>query len=208
MLFWDYRYATHPERGSGLGSRGNNLRYKRHLLRREGVKLVESILDVGCGDLEVLRSLRLPEYLGIDVSPLAIERARAARPDLAFSVYTGQPIPDFAMVLCFEVLIHQTTRQSYLDLVKFLADHTRDTLLVSGYESIGEDKVRRHMLYFYEPLSVSLANTGRFERIEPIGGHSDVRIYRCSVTGTAKRRATMRIPIRRLMPKMKAFFII
>ena len=205
MLFWDYRYATHPQRGSGLGSRGRNLQYKRRLLRREGIEMAESVLDVGCGDLEVLRALRLPQYLGIDVSPLAIAKARTARPDLAFSVYTGQPIPDAAMVLCFEVLIHQTTRERYINLVKFLADHTRDTLLVSGYESGGEEKVPRHILYFYEPLSVSLANTGRFQRIEHIGGHSDVLIYRCSVTSrSVTRRAG--VLIRRFIAEVKTYF--
>jgi hypothetical protein len=79
-LFWDYRYRHWPERGSGIGSRGENLQYKRALLRAEGIESASSVLDVGCGDLEVLKDLRLNQYIGVDVSPVALERARAIRP--------------------------------------------------------------------------------------------------------------------------------
>ena len=35
-------------------------------------------------------------------------------------------------VICLEVLIHQPTSQAYHHLIKFLANHTLQTLIVSG----------------------------------------------------------------------------
>jgi hypothetical protein len=84
------------------------------------------------------------------------------------------------MVLCLEVLIHQSTREEYDRLVGFLAEHTERTLLVSGY---GRKDKPHHMLHFYEPLSVSLTKTGRFQSIRPIGRRTDVTVFRCDVDG-------------------------
>ena len=177
-LFWSYRYATHPERGSGLGSRGENLTYKRTLLKTHGVESAQSVLDVGCGDLEVLRELEIHNYLGLDVSQEALNKARAARPDWRFAILQAQPVEQSDMVICFEVLIHQSTREDYDKLLTFLVEHTGRTLIVSGYERKDDP---RHMVHFYEPLSFSLARSKRFHSIQAIGAHTDVTVFRCDV---------------------------
>jgi hypothetical protein len=41
------------------------------------------VLDVGCGDLEVVKALNIMDYVGIDQSP-ALEIARQLRPDWQF----------------------------------------------------------------------------------------------------------------------------
>jgi len=179
-LFWSYRYAAHPERGSGVGSRGENLIYKRRMLKEQGVETAQSVLDVGCGDLEVLREFDIQNYIGLDVSQEALKKARAARPDWQFSLLQNQSVGKLEMVLCLEVLIHQSTREHYDELVSFLAEHTEQTLIVSGYERKDDP---RHMVHFYEPLSVSLARTGRFQFIRAIGAHTDVTVFRCDVEG-------------------------
>src|ERR1700694_5367002 len=46
-LFWDLRYSRFSDRGSGFGSRGESLVYKRALLRREGAEDAGSLLYVG-----------------------------------------------------------------------------------------------------------------------------------------------------------------
>jgi hypothetical protein len=175
-LFWDFRYATHPERGSGLGSRGEHLLTKRALLKQHGLEDFASVLDVGCGDLHVLGGLNLKGYVGIDVSAAAVERARALRPDWEFAVNTGQPIAPHEAVVCLDVLIHQRDAEAYHALVKFLADHTEKTLFVSGYEH-KEDAT--NLVFFHESLSKSLAATKRFASIQRIGALRDVQIFRC-----------------------------
>jgi hypothetical protein len=148
-LFWNLRYSQFSERSSGIGSRGENLGYKRDLLRREGAERAESVLDFGCGDLEVVKTLELKEYLGVDCSDTALVLARRGRPDWAFQRFMlGEDeavIQPKHFVICFEVLIHQPTSQAYHHLIKFLADQTLRTLIASGYDETPE---LSHMLFF------------------------------------------------------------
>jgi len=178
-VFWDFRYTRWPERGSGIGSRGEPLQHKRRLLRAEGIESAKTILDVGCGDFEVLRPFQLNNYVGLDTSKEALERATQARPDLAFRRMdmTDSSIVPAELVLCFEVLIHQTTEEAYRRLITFLAEKTQEKLLVSGYDGKGD--LNHHMIFYYEPLKVSLQRTGRFRQIETIGSHTSVKILRC-----------------------------
>lgn len=186
QTFWNLRYSQFPERGSGIGSRGANLSYKRQLLLREGAEQANGVLDVGCGDVEVVKVLNLHGYLGVDLSQSALTIAHNARPDWRFELLNAGEnghLPSKELVLCFEVLIHQNTRASYDALVGFLAQHTEKTLIVSGYEHDYDARHSNSMLFYYEPLEVSLRRTGKFRTIRKIGEHSDVSIYRCDVTG-------------------------
>jgi SAM-dependent methyltransferase len=179
-LFWNMRYAHFIERGSGVGSRGQNLEYKRKLLQDQGAEKAQSVLDVGCGDLEVVKPLALKRYVGVDQSKTTLDIAKRARPDWTFISAPAISAPAAELVLCFEVLIHQETLGAYLALVECLAEKTEKILLVSGYEEETESIRQNPMLFYYEPLSLSLARTERFESITIVGHHSDVVIFRCA----------------------------
>ncbi|WP_395646274.1 class I SAM-dependent methyltransferase [Terricaulis sp.] len=180
-LFWSFRYQQFPERGSGVGSRGENLERKRALLLAEGAEDAVSVLDVGCGDLEVVKALRFRRYAGVDVSPLAVERARALMPDAAFYLGLSEDVPAADMVLCFEVLIHQTNAADYQRVIDFVTQRTARTLLISGYDAPTEAIARNPMVFFHEPLSQSLARSGRFSSIRAIAAHTTVTVFRCDV---------------------------
>ncbi|HXP86013.1 MAG TPA: class I SAM-dependent methyltransferase [Bryobacteraceae bacterium] len=183
--FWDFRYSQFPQRGSGVGSRGENLAYKRSLLASLGIETAGSILDVGCGDLQVLKDFNLQDYLGLDRSEEAIRVASAARPDWDFRVFDvakdAAAIGVYDTVLCLEVAIHQETDDSYCQLIDFVASRAKTELIISGYEGLERSWLHSHMLFFHEPLSVSLARTKRFRDISIAGAHSDVTIFRCRV---------------------------
>lgn len=178
-VFWEMRYNNFPERGSGFGSRGEHGAYKRDLLRQQGIEAAASVLDVGCGDLEVVKALDIKNYVGLDQSPESLQLARRARPDWRFDLFLAADVEPAEMVLCFEVLIHQPTAGGYHALIDFLAAKTSGALLVSGYEAASEAIHQNHMLFFHEPLEASLQRTGRFSAIREIGRHTGVVIYRC-----------------------------
>src|SRR5690606_32915803 len=68
-LFWNLRYAQCPELGSGVGSRGEILNYKKRLIKYLTYDFNEkSIVDVGCGDLELTKEFDFNNYLGLDIS--------------------------------------------------------------------------------------------------------------------------------------------
>lgn len=180
-LFWNYRYGAWPERGSGIGSRGDNLTYKRSLLSGEGIESARSVLDVGCGDLEVLRAFKFANYVGLDLSPLVLERGRQIFPTARFELGLPVDVDESEWVLCLEVLIHQRTRSEYDQLIDYIVAKTRGVLIVSGYER-DSDAIRNNaMVFFHEPLAQSLSRKNKFRRIEKIGDHTDVAVYRCQV---------------------------
>lgn len=181
QVFWDWRYRHFPERGSGIGSREGNLVYKRRLLIEQGVESVSSVLDVGCGDLEVVKGLKISHYIGIDQSAEAIDIARCTRPDWQFRHGSAADAPTADMVLCFEVLIHQERWEAYDELIAMLAIKTRGSLLVSGYATDDESIRQNPMIFFHEPLAASLRRTGCFKSVREIGRHTDVVVYRCDV---------------------------
>ena len=137
-LFWEMRYANFSERGSGVGSRGENLEYKRNLLLKQGVEKARSVLDVGCGDLEVVRALNLTGYVGVDQSTTTLEIAKRARPDWTFLQAPALNASSAELVICFEVLIHQESLTAYHQLIHYLAEKTQTILIVSGYEEESE----------------------------------------------------------------------
>ena len=180
-LFWNYRYQHFPERGSGIGSRGDNCDYKRALLRAHGIEAAQSVLDVGCGDAEVVRALSLNQYLGLDLSSVALERARQVMPSGTFQLGMDKETTAADFVLCLEVLIHQPNLLEYQTLIDFSVQRTIRTLVVSGYSAPSEAITSNSMVHFHEPLKESLVRTGRFSSVRQVGAHTDVAIYRCDV---------------------------
>jgi hypothetical protein len=160
-LFWEWRYQTDPELGSGVGSRGRALDDKRELLTGIAAELVpSSTLDVGCGDGQATRGIPLGHYTGLDLSEEATHLAQLGRPDGEYHVGTIVDWPVKAeLTICLDVLIHQPDMTTYEDLVRRLVDSASRALLISGYEHPSTSG--SPVVHFHEPLSTTL------QRVEP-----------------------------------------
>lgn len=74
--YWDTRYKLGLS--SGSGSEGMMVTYKAQVLNDfVASQGIESVLELGCGDGQQLAHARYPRYLGLDVSPRAIELCEA-----------------------------------------------------------------------------------------------------------------------------------
>lgn len=179
--FWDFRYANAPDLGSGLGSRGPNLAYKRRLLTDE-VLPTDRVLDVGCGDLEVSRALATSHYTGVDVSGEALALAAEKRPDWTFvqGELHDLRVEPHDVVVCFDVLIHQRTDAAYRALVCRLLQSATRTLLVSGYNQ--EPWHRSEITFFHEPLTTTLGRLAGHAAVAIVGGYRDTTVVRVDVT--------------------------
>lgn len=183
-IFWSFRYQKFPELGSGIGSRSDNASYKQRLLKQSGLETSPSILDIGCGDLEVIKDLQLNNYTGVDTSPFAIAEAIKKRPDCSFILLSNenhQEVPSAHTVLCLEVLIHQKDYEDYQKVVDLLASKTLSQLIVSGYTCKQKHHDSNHMLGFHENIIESLQKTRKFSSISVIGSHSDVDVVLAKV---------------------------
>jgi len=171
--FWEWRYRDDPELGSGVGSRGQALREKRDLLKAViGLLHPASLLDVGCGDGEATRGIPIAKYTGIDLSQTAVERARLGRPEGEFRVGTlSDNRVDAELTLCLDVLIHQSSAQTYEDLIRTLCSGSRAVLL-SGLQR--RPARTTAMVHFHEPLSTTIRRLVPEARLFPLRKASGV----------------------------------
>jgi SAM-dependent methyltransferase len=74
--YWETRYGAGGH--SGDGSRGEMARLKAGFLNRlVATEEIDSLVELGCGDGRQLALADYPSYLGLDVSPTAVELCRA-----------------------------------------------------------------------------------------------------------------------------------
>jgi 2-polyprenyl-3-methyl-5-hydroxy-6-metoxy-1,4-benzoquinol methylase len=175
-VFWDFRYQVGPDLGSGVGSRGDFLLAKRKWLGCAlGTFFDKSVVDVGCGDLEVMRTLPVKNYVGLDVSQEALILARAKRPDWRFAHITvDEPaFPQADAVICLDVLIHQKRASDFDALIRRLVHAARERLIVSGFN---EPQPNSAICSFHHPIVAALKATGLFSEISVIGRYRDLSL--------------------------------
>ena len=191
-IFFGARYEVFPQLGSGVGSQGGNLEYKRRLLRELVRDSSQSVIDIGCGDLAVSSSLPVREYVGIDIAASAIEAARRLRPDWEFLAGNAAefPLTPRDVVICLDVLIHQPTYAQYRKLAEHLCELTRDTLIVGAYDC--DPAFTSPITFYYEPITRTLAECGEFSEVSVVGRYRDI-----CVVAARKRRSP---PHRRDLP--------
>ena len=165
--FWDRRYADNPALGSGIGSRGENLLHKRKIIEDFLGKVApRTILDVGCGDHEVLRTVvSLPGYLGLDVSGVVVARNRQLFPHRRFECLdfidcTGLEALRADVVLCTEVLIHQHRREQFDGLLRNIVAAAAAGGLVSGYMFDPRAVIPSDIIAWHEPITDALMHNG------------------------------------------------
>lgn len=159
--FWDERYSNNSQLGSGIGSRGENLLYKRQLLNQmiDGLE-IESILDIGCGDQFVTIELPDDKYIGVDLSSVVIEKNRKKNPNRTF-VNADFLKTDFSpvdMTICFDVVIHLKNSNKYKTFVKRIVNTTKKYGIISGYED--DPTFQSEITFYHEPLSSTLRCAG------------------------------------------------
>jgi hypothetical protein len=176
QVFWEKRYTTDLELGSGAGSRGEFAEYKRELLRQVIEEFhPRSIVDVGCGDIEVTRDLPFSgEYIGIDLSPSIVARNRTLQPTWHFiaddflEVVRRERL-EADLVICFDVLIHQHEYETYRAFVRELVNAARTVAIINGFELPRNGRVRSKNCAYHEPLTHTLTELGEEERMKILG---------------------------------------
>jgi len=141
--FWDKRYLELPWFGSGPGSRGSAMVYKKWLLTQiTRLNSIKSIVDIGCGDMCWLTQKEHEDfylqkdinYLGLDISSIIIQKNRKKFPGLAFEEFDickDIVIPNYDLLICFDVLIHQCQIKEFESAIYNLLKSIRNHSLIS-----------------------------------------------------------------------------
>lgn len=188
QIFWDYRYYKNPGLGSGLGSRGEVLNYKKRVLEKALSGFENSkILDVGCGDIETVRDFNFSNYTGVDVSDEAIAIAKSKKPNWNFKV--GQlrqlDLEPFDVVICLDVLIHQQTEQEFLELIDCLLALCSDRLIIGAYNE--QPSIESAITFYYHPIVSLLEDKGIFKGVSIIGTYRDVSLVVASKSDSLEK---------------------
>jgi SAM-dependent methyltransferase len=103
--YWERRYAKGGT--SGAGSYGEQADIKAAFVNHfvEAYE-VTSVVDWGCGDGEQLSRLAVPNYVGIDVSPTALEMCRARNPQYAYVLDDGPLTLRADLSMSLDVIFH------------------------------------------------------------------------------------------------------
>jgi hypothetical protein len=118
--YWNKRYQQ--GRTSGAGSEGEEGAYKaRYITGFCAENDITSVIDWGCGDGQVLELVRFPKhiaYLGLDVSPLIIDRMREKFPvhyrfKTVDDYHHTFPIENYRTALSLDVLFHLPDDRDY-----------------------------------------------------------------------------------------------
>lgn len=131
--YWETRYAEGGD--SGPGSQGDAARDKA-LFVNDFIQAhsVHSVIDWGCGDGQQLERLLVPSnYVGVEVSPTALQRCIAREDNRRLSfVLAGPLFPSsvfydrFDLALCLDVLFHLPSDADYLPFLRHVfASSTR-----------------------------------------------------------------------------------
>lgn len=175
--FWDNRYEENPELGSGLGSRGENLNYKRQILKQI-IDAVEpqSILDIGCGDQFVTSDIPDDKYVGIDLSSVVISKNRKKYPKRTFieANFLETYISAFDMTICFDVVIHIDNLSQYRNFVKRVVNTTKKCGVISGFEEY--PGLHSEITFYHEPLSNTLCHAGA-KNLRLLGKYRDTSVW-------------------------------
>jgi hypothetical protein len=179
QIFWNDRYSLNPELGSGLGSRGVLKEYKSEILRNTvAMYNPNSILDIGCGDMEVSKILPAEGYLGIDISSVQVNINKEKYPNRNFVCdnFLKIDLPEYDLSICFDVLIHLNNREDYRNFVCKIIQKTKKVGIIAGFDS---NLISDGIVFFHEPISETLRAYGA-TNIRQIGAYRNVSIFQFS----------------------------
>lgn len=133
IAYWKQRYQSGGN--SGAGSYGRLAQFKADFIngftRENGVM---DLLDFGCGDGSVMQQLKIPRYVGVDVSETALAHCRALvlndcsrqfylRSELSFERHA-------TLTLSMDVIYHLTDDPGFADYMKVLFDTSRRFVVI------------------------------------------------------------------------------
>lgn len=103
---------------------------------------IKSVLDIPCGDLNWAHKVKWPAYIGADIVPELVEKARAAHPDFDLRVLdiTRDPLPAVDLIVCRDLLGHFSNRDVKLALQNIKKSGAKYLLATTfpGHETSGD----------------------------------------------------------------------
>lgn len=119
--YWETRYRAGGT--SGMGSAGRLAQFKAATINGFiAANEITSVIDFGCGDTSLLAMLELPaDYVGVDVSPTALERCTARFSGRRFILPDAlRTVSPAMLTMALDVIYHLTEDQIFVATMRTL----------------------------------------------------------------------------------------
>lgn len=136
--YWERRYREGGS--SGAGSYGRLARFKADFINAFIVShRIASVLDLGCGDGNLLSLLDVPDYVGVDVSPAALAACSERFPRHRFVPYAAvTQLPPAELAMSLDVIFHLVEDAVFTDYIEMLFGRAmRFVLIYSSNADVG-----------------------------------------------------------------------
>lgn len=148
--YWDQRYRDGGN--SGAGSYGRLAQFKAEILNEfVAGNAVQTIVEHGCGDGAQLELARYPKYIGLDVSPTAVETCRKRFEGDASKQFhmSGVDVGTHDLALSLDVIYHLVEDAVYHQYMQKLLDSSHQYVAVyaSNYDKWAKATHVRHRCF-------------------------------------------------------------
>jgi len=162
MSYWN----NHYQKGgvSGEGDTDPSRYWKMSLLKGYGIGYNNSIIDVGCGDMEFWKEFPVVNYTGIDISQNIINKNKYKYPKYNFyCADSSYPLSISAScVICFDVLFHIMNTPKYIATLDNLAYYTKQKLFIYTWIKNPFDDFKNRLL-IGKPFERNMVTDGKFQ---------------------------------------------
>jgi SAM-dependent methyltransferase len=131
--YWEHRYRKGGS--SGAGSYGRLARFKADFINAFIARhRIASVLDLGCGDGNLLSLLDVPDYVGVDVSPTVLAECSVRFPQHRFvPLASVARLPPAELTMSIDVIYHLVEDAVFAGHIETLFSRaTRFTLIYSS----------------------------------------------------------------------------
>ena len=170
---WEFHYA---EGGKSGDPKDYNLArdWKYFLLDKYYRKNIDSILDIGCGDLQFWRDNLPYKYTGVDISQTIIERHKKKHLDQTFICSDASKFIDVHadVVICFDMLWHIIDDDDYINILKNIKQYSNNYIYIYTWSKnpFAPSIKGKILLYFFKLM-------GKPCKIFDGGGYQKYRDY-------------------------------
>lgn len=134
LNYWEDRYRQGG--ASGEGSVGEVRAWKWKIIDSY-VPNLESVVDVGCGDLRFWLGRKCKDYVGIDVSNTILERNKSLHPDWRFILASSDKFIKSLKkecVFCFDLLFHIMNEDSFVKTLHNICRYSSRYVLIHTWK--------------------------------------------------------------------------
>lgn len=134
LNYWEDRYSRGGTSGEGSISREREWKWK--IIGRY-LPIVESVVDVGCGDLSFWAGHDCKDYVGIDLSETVIKRNKSLRPKWRFIISSSDKFITGLKkecVFCFDLLFHIMNEDSFVKTLNNLCNYSQKYVFIHTWK--------------------------------------------------------------------------